>query len=181
MTRTIWTNFHSPILRSLNKKFEFNWPSGFREDVWKCWRTDAGVTGILLAHPWALGFFKKFFQDHYQNVKRFGSRSGRTYCWSWSGSKLFNITFFQDFVSGTLLVSNNLDPDQDCYGSKLYDKVISRQQNLPLVGKLRQQQNSKMSAATHKILAMLQEKIKAPTKMDLKNDVCWSPLLQIIA
>ena len=69
-------------------------------------------------------------------------------------------------------MSNNLDPDQDCYGSKLYDKVISRQQNLPLVGKIRQQQNSKMSAATHKILAMLQEKIKVPTKMDLKNDVC---------
>ena len=46
-------------------KFEFNWPSGFRgEDVWKCWRTDDGrtdgrtdngVTGILLAHPWAFG------------------------------------------------------------------------------------------------------------------------------
>ena len=43
----------------------FNRPSSFRgEDVWKCWRTDgwmgerltdAGVTGILLAHPWAFG------------------------------------------------------------------------------------------------------------------------------
>ena len=41
MTRTIWTNFRSPTLRSLHMKFEFNWPSGFRgEDVWKCWRTD---------------------------------------------------------------------------------------------------------------------------------------------
>ena len=40
-------------------KFEFNWPSGFRgEDVENVdgrttddGRTDAGVTGILLAHP----------------------------------------------------------------------------------------------------------------------------------
>ena len=42
-------------------KFEFDWPSGFRgEDVWNCGRTDgrrtdAGVTGILLAHPGAFG------------------------------------------------------------------------------------------------------------------------------
>ena len=57
-----WTNFCSAILRSLHMKFEFNWPSGFRgEDVWKCWRTDDGrttdarVTGILLANPWAFG------------------------------------------------------------------------------------------------------------------------------
>ena len=34
-------------------KFEFNWPSGFREDVRNCGQTDdaqwtdAGVTGIL--------------------------------------------------------------------------------------------------------------------------------------
>ena len=66
VTRTIWTNFLSPTLRSLHMKFEFNWPSGFRgEDVWKCWRTDgqtddgrttdAGVTGILIAHLGAFG------------------------------------------------------------------------------------------------------------------------------
>ena len=59
--RTIWTNFRSRVLRSLHMKFEFDWPSGFRgEDVWNCGRTDglttdAGVTGILLAHPWAFG------------------------------------------------------------------------------------------------------------------------------
>ena len=66
VTKTIWTNFCSPILRSLHMKYEFNWPSSFRgEDVWKCWRTtdgrtygrtpEAGVTGILLAHQWAFG------------------------------------------------------------------------------------------------------------------------------
>ena len=40
---------HSRVLNSLCMKYEFNLPSGFR-DVWKCWRTDDGVT-ILLAHP----------------------------------------------------------------------------------------------------------------------------------
>ena len=40
VTKTNWTNFRSPILRSLHMKYEFNWPSSFRgEDVWKCWRT----------------------------------------------------------------------------------------------------------------------------------------------
>ena len=42
-------------------KFELYCASGFRgEEVWNCGRTDgrrtnAGVTGILLAHPWAFG------------------------------------------------------------------------------------------------------------------------------
>ena len=47
--------FLSRVLKSLHMIFEFNWPSGFRENVWKCWRTDAGVTGIQLANPWAFG------------------------------------------------------------------------------------------------------------------------------
>ena len=33
--------------------------------------------------------FQKFFQEHYQSVKRFRFRSGPTFCRSWSGSKLF--------------------------------------------------------------------------------------------
>ena len=60
--KTIWTNFRSHILRSLHMKYEVKWPSSLRgEDVWKCWwtpdagRTDAEVTGILLAHQWAFG------------------------------------------------------------------------------------------------------------------------------
>ena len=36
-----------------------------------------------------INFFEKFFQEHYQSVKQFGSRSGPTLCRSWSGSKLF--------------------------------------------------------------------------------------------
>ena len=34
-------------------------------------------------------FLKKSFQEHYQSVKRLGSRSGWRFCRSWSGSKLF--------------------------------------------------------------------------------------------
>ena len=36
-----------------------------------------------------INLFKKFFQEYYQSVKQFGSRSGPTDCRSWSGSKLF--------------------------------------------------------------------------------------------
>ena len=36
-----------------------------------------------------INFFKRFFQEHYQSVKRFGSRSGLTLCLSWYGFKLF--------------------------------------------------------------------------------------------
>ena len=34
-------------------------------------------------------FFEKFFQEYYQSVKQFGSRSDPTFCRAWSGSKLF--------------------------------------------------------------------------------------------
>ena len=34
-------------------------------------------------------FLKHFFQEHYQSVKWFGSRSGPMFCLSCSGSKLF--------------------------------------------------------------------------------------------
>ena len=33
VTLTFYTNFHSLFLRMLHKKFGFDWPSGFREDV----------------------------------------------------------------------------------------------------------------------------------------------------
>ena len=33
--------------------------------------------------------FRYFFREHYQSVKQVGSRSGPTFCRSWSGSKLF--------------------------------------------------------------------------------------------
>ena len=36
-----------------------------------------------------INVFQKFFQEHYQSVKQFGSRSGPMFCWSLSGSKLF--------------------------------------------------------------------------------------------
>ena len=40
-TRTIWTNFHSPIPLRLHMKFGFDWPSGFwEEDVQSVWTTD---------------------------------------------------------------------------------------------------------------------------------------------
>ena len=37
VTLTIYTNFLSLFLRTLYKKFGFDWPSGFREDVSILW------------------------------------------------------------------------------------------------------------------------------------------------
>ena len=50
---------------------------------------------IFYAFLWSADFFSnqyfsdKFFQEYHQSVKHFGSRSGRTFCRLWSGSKLF--------------------------------------------------------------------------------------------
>ena len=52
-----------------------------------CWVTVQAFVVIcwLFLNKW----FPKFIQEHYQIVKLFGSRSGPTFCRSWSGSKLF--------------------------------------------------------------------------------------------
>ena len=58
---TIWTNFRSPILRSLHMKYEFNWPSSYRgEDVWKCWRTTDKRTDGRRSHWYTLGITHVF-------------------------------------------------------------------------------------------------------------------------
>ena len=44
---------------------------------------------LLSAYCLKISFFKNFFQEHYQSIERFGSRSGPTFCQCWSGSKLF--------------------------------------------------------------------------------------------
>ena len=40
VTRVPRTNLRSPYPRRLYIKFGFDWPSGFREDLWALWRTD---------------------------------------------------------------------------------------------------------------------------------------------
>ena len=42
-----------------------------------------------------INFFKKFFQEHYQIVNGFGSRSGSTFCRSWSGYIMFAKVFIR--------------------------------------------------------------------------------------
>ena len=53
---------------SLYMKFEFNWPSGFREN--DDGRTDSEVIGILIAHlgAFGLGRASDFFQDMWAEV-----------------------------------------------------------------------------------------------------------------
>ena len=42
-----------------------------------------------LRFSFKISFFKKLFQEHYQSIKRLGSRTGQTCCLSISGSNLF--------------------------------------------------------------------------------------------
>ena len=68
VTRTIWTNFRSRVLRSLHMKFEFNWPSGFRgEGVWKCWWTDNRQMDGRRCHWYTISSIKKC--DNHFHVK----------------------------------------------------------------------------------------------------------------
>ena len=46
VTWTPQTNFRSPIPWRLHMKFGVNQPSGFGEDVWKCWQTDIQTTAL---------------------------------------------------------------------------------------------------------------------------------------
>ena len=51
-----------------------------------------GNFACFFCHLWIFlktNFFKKIFQEYHQSVKQFGSRSGPTFYWAWSGSKLF--------------------------------------------------------------------------------------------
>ena len=41
----------------------------------------------------------------------------------WSSSDFFKINFFQKIISGTLSVSNGLDPDRDQFGYELFCKL----------------------------------------------------------
>ena len=55
----------------------------------KCLDPDKCFCCCLLTFFKLIYFTTKFFQDRYQSVKHFESRSGTTLCPSWSGSKLF--------------------------------------------------------------------------------------------
>ena len=77
--------------------FEFNWSSGFRgEDVWNRGRTDgrrtdAGVTGILLAHPWAFGS-GELINERNQRFSQLSSKSVPTFkklLYSWNSETLW--------------------------------------------------------------------------------------------
>ena len=91
VTRNICANFCSPILRSLNMKFELNWPSGFREDVWKYWHTTdrqtdrqtcrqtmyAGGIVILIAHLWAFSSGELKTHAHLQSMTIASAKIGK--------------------------------------------------------------------------------------------------------
>ena len=69
VTRTIWTHFHSPILSSLHMKFEYMIQWFQRRRCLKMLTdrrtTEAGVIGILLAHPWAFCILADFLANQF--------------------------------------------------------------------------------------------------------------------
>ena len=78
-----WLSFLRPILSQFTL-FEYLM-SLFNSACWVIFH--AFVVVCWLFSKFTLS--KKFFQKHYQSVKRFRSRSGPRFCQSWSGSKLF--------------------------------------------------------------------------------------------
>ena len=61
---------------------------GYHEMTKVCWVIFPAFL-VVCWHFSKLTFSKKFLPEHYQSVKWYGSRSGPTFCWPWSGSKLF--------------------------------------------------------------------------------------------
>ena len=72
---------------------------------------------MLSADFFKIKIYEKFFLKNDQ-CQQFGSRSGQTFCWAWSGSKLFAKYYFQNMpltgkelkvvvTTNTLLVLNN--------------------------------------------------------------------------
>ena len=69
LTRCVLNGYPRPIVFTLNSLHAFF----------------LSFMGFLLKS----NFFKEILQEYHQSVKQFGSRSGPTFCWAWSGSKLF--------------------------------------------------------------------------------------------
>ena len=143
VTRTIWTNFLSPILRSLHMKFEFNWHSGFRgEDVWKCWRTDDGRTTEGRLSPWYTNSSPRSLQLRWaKNHKGWAyARELHSVVWinslppaffvaCWFFSKLtFFEKLFQEYHLSVKQIGSRSGPMfcQALSGSKFFAKVMSR-------------------------------------------------------
>ena len=73
-------------------KFEFNWPSGFREDVWKCWRTDGRLTDGHRSHWYTNSSPRSLRLRWAKNVKRLIQKS-------------FNVMVTLDITSSLILDS----------------------------------------------------------------------------
>ena len=80
------------------------------QTLWIQIRTD--ILSVLIWVQTVCKGYQIFFQEHYQNVKPFESRSEPTFCQSWSGSKLFAKVIRYSFRN-TIRMSNPLNPDQN--------------------------------------------------------------------
>ena len=80
-----------PIHQKWNFSFCFTWSQLKNQRIINS--LHAGFVFMLLLSSAdffsKLTFFQKFIQEHNQGVKQLGFRLGPTFCWSWSGSKMF--------------------------------------------------------------------------------------------
>ena len=111
--RTIWTNFHSPILRSLHMKYEFNWPRSFSgEDVWKFWRTaDDGRQGhwYTISSPMSLGSGELKIHDFSMIIQDF-SNSMIFHAWNFF-SDFPGFPWFPELVGTLIIWLDSFHPD----------------------------------------------------------------------
>ena len=99
-----------------------------------------------------INLFKKLFQEHYQGVKQFGSRSGPTFCRSWSGFKLFAKVISADDTSEELMAVFFLEKwalalSLTCILSSIYSKAHGRKYETLYIG--HPSSNSSNVAAIH--------------------------------
>ena len=104
-TAVVWVFLHTKTDRNTRKTFFsfklgiYFWKLGKKEDILDGNGAEYWTLVIGRIGPGNFSFFsylfcktnlfKKLYQEHYQRVKQFGTRSGHALCQSWSRSKLF--------------------------------------------------------------------------------------------
>ena len=97
VTRTIWTNFRSPILRSLHMKFEFNWPRFQKRRCLKMLTEDG-----RRSHWYTLFCLFCCFTSQINSYGHCGTVSSPNHTFSWAGLKkrlTSNLCTYSRFVT----------------------------------------------------------------------------------
>ena len=119
-----WIHLFEFGMRLCNKystENNFNKPKcDFTFACWIIFETFVIICWLLIK----INFFQKYLQEHYQSVKWSISRSEPTFCWYWTGSKLFANCISWQEKSGELSeywLQNRLTTTERC---KAYHKMM---------------------------------------------------------